>query len=392
LIKTNGAGNSEWTQAYNWQSSDGAREIQQTADGGYIVAGGSSSFNRDFQQAMLLKTDINGDTLWMRLFADTSFFYSVQQTSDKGYVATGSWCPGYSPLLYLVKTDSAGDLLWSKWYGTGPGYDDGDKVRETPDGGLVILGRTSSFGAGSLDIWLLKTDANGDTVWTKTYGGLDYDLASGLDITSDDGYIIAGRTVSYGHGNQDGWLIRTDCNGDTLWTKCYGGSQDDHFRSVQQTTDSGFIAVGYTASFGYGDKDFYVVRTDAQGESLWTTTYGGTNHEKAGSVQIDHDGGYSIVGYSLTYNPYGEMDVWMVKTKTDSSYIHEKDLSNNDNDSEEIFQTVFTGSLWLPDGKRYRIFNVVGQAVTPKQMEPGIYFVVMEADNQPIIHKVVRIR
>jgi hypothetical protein len=140
----------------------------------------------------------------------------------------------------------------------------------------------------------------GDTLWTKCYGGLGSDKGAEVQLTSDGGYIITGRTGSFGAGARDAYLIKTDANGDTLWTKTYGGLDWDYAYSVKQTTDGGFIVVGGSKSFSSGgDYDVYLIKTDANGDTLWTRTYGGTDIEYGSSVQLTSDGGYVIIGHSV---------------------------------------------------------------------------------------------
>ena len=168
---------------------------------------------------------------------------SVQQTSDGGYIVLGSTVP----FAYLLKTDSKGDTLWTKTYG-GSGSDYGASVQQTVDGGYIIVG-TTNFGAGSTDVYLIKTDVNGDPLWTKAYGGTGVEQGMYVQETSDGGYIITGFTISFGAGGSDVYLIKTDSIGDTLWTRTFGGTSDDYGHSVYQATDGGYVIVGYTNSF-----------------------------------------------------------------------------------------------------------------------------------------------
>ncbi len=164
-------------------------------------------------------------------------------------------------LCPLLLTAQAPDTLWTKTYG-GTGFDDGYSVQETSDGGYIVAGNTESFGAGGCDIYLIKTEADGDTMWTKTYGeGGDYDWLISVQPTSDSGYIVAGFTDSQGAGSADVWLIKTDSNGDTLWTKTYGGDAADYGYSVQQTSDGGYIVAGSTESAGSGNGDAWLIKT-----------------------------------------------------------------------------------------------------------------------------------
>ncbi|MCW7071423.1 MAG: hypothetical protein OCU12_03690 [Methanophagales archaeon] len=152
---------------------------------------------------------------------------------------------------------------WSKTFG-GSDYDFAMSVQQTTDGGYIIAGSTDSYGAGSYDFWLVKTDSDGNKEWDKTFGGSDYDWAESVQQTTDGGYIIAGFTRSYGAGDRDFWLVKTDANGNKEWDKTFGGSDYDFASSVQQTADGGYIIAGSTASYGAGDKDFWLVKVKGE--------------------------------------------------------------------------------------------------------------------------------
>jgi hypothetical protein len=251
-----------WWRTYGGTDEDYGYSVQPTSDGGYVVAGYTSSYGSGGADAYLVKTDSAGDTLWTRTFGGESYDYgfSVQQTSDSGYIVAG-WTTSYGngqDDVWLIKTNASGDTLWTRTYG-GTDDDYGYSVRQTLDGGYIIAGWTSSYGAGNQDLWLIKTDAQGDTLWTRTFGGESYDYGFSVQQTSDSGYIVAGMTYSYGNGYTDAWLIKTDAQGDTLWTKTFGGGSYDNGYSVQQTSDSGYIVAGHTTSCGNGEHDVWLI-------------------------------------------------------------------------------------------------------------------------------------
>jgi arginine repressor len=310
LIKTDANGNIQWAKTYGGTYSDDAYSVQQTSDGGYIVAGYTPSFGAGDYDIFLIKTDANGNIIWAKTYGGggNDFAYSVQQTLDGGYIVAGdtrSFGAGNED-IFLIKTDASGNIIWAKTYG-GTSRDVAYSVQQTSDGGYIVAGRTDSFGAGWDDIFLIKTDANGNIIWAKTYGGTGDDAAYSVQQTSDGGYIVAGRTYSFGAGWGDIFLIKTDANGNIIWAKTYGGTGDDAAYSVQQTSDGGYIV----ASFAGGDA--FLIKTDASGNVQWAKTYGGGGNDRAYSVQQTSDGGYIVAGNTLSFGA-GNSDIFLIKT------------------------------------------------------------------------------
>jgi hypothetical protein len=252
-----------FAKTYGGTRGDGALSVQQTSDGGYIVAG-TTSFGLGYD-IILIKTNANGNVQWAKTYWGTGedYAYSVQQTSDGGYIVAGeTWSFGAGGAdLFLIKTDANGNVIWAKTYG-GTGWDEASSVQQTSDGGYIVAGYTGSW--PYYDIFLIKTDASGNVQWAKTYGGTDYDRAYSVQQTSDGGYIVAGYTASFGAFG-DIFLVKTDANGNVQWAKTYGGTSSDWASSVQQTSDGGYIVAGGTYSFGAGDWDIILIKTDANG-------------------------------------------------------------------------------------------------------------------------------
>jgi hypothetical protein len=263
-----------------------------------------------------VRTDSDGDTLWTRTFGGTNYDegYSVQQTSDGGYIITGyteSFGAGNED-VYLIKTNGRGIARWTRTFG-GRKYDCGYSVRQVAGGGYVIAGRTASFGGGGLHIYLVRVDANGAVLWTRTLGGVISNYDASFQLTTDGGYIIVGSIYPQGEDECDVHLIKTDAGGDTLWTKTYGGGMDDLGYSVQQTTDGGYIIAGTTWSFGPAGPDVYLLRTDSSGDTMWTKTFGGAYFDEGYSVQQTADNGFIIAGYS-GYSGADGYYVYLIKT------------------------------------------------------------------------------
>ncbi len=261
------AGNSipgtEWMKAFGGSSLDFGEVVQQTTDGGYIIAGATGSYGAGSRDVYLLKADASGNKEWEKTFGGSGwdFAYSVEQTMDGGYIiagTTGSYGAG-SYDVYLIKTDASENKEWEKTFG-GSGWDNAYSVQQTTDGGYIIAGTTDSYGAGLEDVYLIKTDASGNKEWEKTIGGGSSDFAYSVQQTTGGGYIIAGATDSYGAGSRDVYLIKTDASGNEEWEKTIGGSSSDFADSVEQTTDGGYIIAGITDSYGAGGGDVYFVK------------------------------------------------------------------------------------------------------------------------------------
>ena len=303
-----------WTKTYGGQYNESAFSIQQTTDGGFIVAGYTYTFGPGNYDVYLLRTDPNGDTLWTRTYGGTDgdYGYSVRQTTDGGYIIAGqteSFGQTYND-VYLIKTDNSGDTVWTRTYDAGS-YEAANSVKQTDDGGFIIAGYIFYVGTQNRDFFLVKTDVNGDTMWTRIYGGSEPDEAWSVIQASDGGYVVAGYTASFGSGNEDIWLLKTDANGDTVWTKIIGGNGIDDARDIQQTTDGGYIVAGSTDSYGSGE--LYLIKTDADGNTQWARRYGGHDYDYGNCVRQTSDGGFVATGYTWV-GPDGWYDVFLVKT------------------------------------------------------------------------------
>jgi len=316
LAKLDSTGDLQWSRTYGGSDDDEAYSLVQTSDGGYALAGYTNSFGAGGSDFWLIKTDSQGNMKWMQTYGGTNYdsAWSIRETSDGGYVLAGETRPGAGWSDYLlVKTNSNGNMLWSKTYG-GTKSDSAFCVVQASDGGYAVVGYTLSYGAGGADFWLVKTDASGNKLWAKTYGGSSGDYAYSLVQASDAGYTLTGYTYSFGAGNADFWLVKTDSAGNMQWSKTYGGTNNDYSRSIVKTSDNCYVIVGYTYSFGVGGTDYWLVKTDASGNLQWDETYGGTNYDSAYAVIATSDGGYALSGRSGSYP-------WLVKVSPAASKI-----------------------------------------------------------------------
>jgi hypothetical protein len=320
IIKTDATGKVIWTKHYGGSGDDFGRSVQQTGDGGYIILGeyaGSSS-----RQMWLIKINSEGDQEWSRDYGynDTSETAAeVQVTSDGGYILIGSTHYTYGPSksAFLVKTDGFGNAQWYKEKGYDGRYDSGASIQQTSDGGYIFTGMTDAFDRGPMtyygDIWLVKLGQDGGTTWYPHYGVEDV-LEQGTSVrqTKDGGYIVAGETGPL--SNIDVLLYRFDSSSKLLWgLKKLGGPQSDWGAVVRQTSDRGYIISASTYSYGAGGSDGYLIKTDAYGNTLWTNTFGGPGNDYFRSVEQTADGGYIMTGYTESYSN-GASDVYLVKT------------------------------------------------------------------------------
>ena len=306
LVKTDASGNEIWSNTFGGYM---ANSVQQTSDGEYILAGSRND------NVYLVKTDASGNEIWSKTFGRSGieFAYSIQQTSDGEFILAGyttSSSVGYSD-MYLVKTDASGNEIWSQTFGRS-GADTAHSVQQTFDGGFILAGTTDTP-SNDADMYLVKTDASGNEIWSQTFGGSGNEQAFSVQQTSDGGFILAGRTGSFGAGNLDMYLVKTDASGNQEWSQTFGGSGKDESRSVQQTSDGGFILAGFTGSFGAGYFDMYLVKTDASGNEIWSQTFGGSELEQARSVQQTSDGGFILAGITESFGA-GNYDMYLVKT------------------------------------------------------------------------------
>ena len=316
LVKTDGAGNMKWSRTYGGEVNDIAYSLVQTSDGGFALAGEANSFIGESADFWLVKTDERGNMEWNRTYGGigNDRAKSLIQTSDGGYALAGSteafgageWDS------WLVKTDEYGDMEWNKTYG-GTRSEGASSLIVTSDGGFALAGSTSSFGVGLINFWLVKTDGAGNMEWNQTYGSSIRNFFSSLIEVSDGGFVMAGDIHSGDAGGENFWLVKTDGAGNMEWNQTYIEADMDRPHSLVQTSDGGFALAGETKSFGAGNFDFWLVKTDGLGNKEWNRTYGGADIDRANSVVQTSDGGYAVAGNTLSFGA-GSYDFWLVKT------------------------------------------------------------------------------
>jgi hypothetical protein len=323
---------STFAKAISWIADNYARSVIQSSDGGYVVAG-------DF----VVKLDGSGNLQWSKIIG--GYAYSIIQSSDGGYVVAGG-APSFESFeaggrynldMYVVKLDSSGNIMWAKTIG-GSDWDYANSIIQSSDGGYVVAGGTESFGSESSgsgedigDIFIVKLDSSGNVQWAKTIGGASEDRANSIIQSSDGGYVVAGWTASFGAGYVDIFIVKLDSSGNVVWTKTIGGSSDDRAYSITQSSDGGYVVAGFTTSFGAGKEDMYVVKLDSSGNVVWTKAIGGSDGDEARSIIRSSDGGYVVAGETGSFGSGG--DIFVVKLDSSGNVQWAKTIGRSSWDS-----------------------------------------------------------
>ena len=320
-----------WQKTFGGNSRDQGSCVCQTFDGGYILAGFTTSFGQGNEDLWLIKLDSLGDTIWTRTYGKqgSDFGASVIQTSDGGFIVLGSISlANNSRYMWLVKTDSFGDTLWTKTYGTG--QNGAHHIVQTPDKGFIFTGRVGDIFP---DTWLVRTDSLGDTLWTRTFEIYGIYYCASISSTNDGGFILGGYTDNLFYWDQpdgqdfDLLLIKIDSLGNTLWTKIIGRDYSDHGYEVQQTINGGYVIAGETRSFGDDYGDVWLVQTDSLGDTVWTRTYGGPEHDRAHSICQTRDSGFILTGWSNSF-VNNDWDIYIVRTDFKGDTLWTKTVSS----------------------------------------------------------------
>lgn len=323
IYTTLNSGNNEWNMTFGGVGIDRGYSVQQTTDGGYIIAGDTESYGSGRLDFWLIKTDKDGHEEWNRTFGgkQSERCFSCQQTMDNGYILAGWKSYETEEKLsdaWIIKTDKEGNEQWNKTYGD-INWNSGYCVHQTTDAGYIIVGETCTMGYEQRDIWLIKTTSNGTIQWEKIFGENKNDYGSTVQQTTDGGYIIGGYTQSY-HNDSGGILIKTNAYGTEEWYKTYAGGVS----CVQQTNDGGYILAGsirITTGFReYPHTDIVIIKTDKYGKEEWNQVYGTYHYEEGTYVQQTNDDGFIVVGYtvnvrsSMSNDDWDFFDIWLIKT------------------------------------------------------------------------------
>ena len=319
LIKTNLCGEIEWNTTFGGSQNDRAYCVMQSSDGGYVFGGSTNSYGLGGSDAWIVKLDSAGSVEWNRTYGGSlaDSCWSLLQTGDGGYLAlclTASFGAGNND-VWLVKVDSLGEVEWEQTYG-GEKSESVSTLVEAGDGGFVLACSTTSFGSGSSDVWLLKTDAVGNLMWNKTIGGFSVEYANTLIAASDGGYVFAGSTKSVAANSTEVLLVKVDSSGNVEWNQTYGGGLADYCDSLV-LDDSGYVLACITQPPVFGDGQFWLLGVDERGEFLWNHTVGVSAHHSQTSLLPVEGGGY-VVG-SSTRDGFGKRDFMLVQVSLDQT-------------------------------------------------------------------------
>jgi hypothetical protein len=388
----------EWQKSLGGTGYDHATSIQQTTDGGYIVAGHSESTDGDVTNNYggvdywVVKIDNTGTIEWQKSLGGTGDDYaiSIQQTTDGGYVVAGRSSSTNGDVTgnhggadyWVVKLTGTGVITWQKSVG-GTGSDSVFSILQTTDGGYVVAGQSYSTDGdltsnqGDADYWVVKLDSTGTITWQKSLGGTGNDHATSIQQTTDGGYIVAAGSNSTdgdvvgNHGGFDYWVVKLTVTGTLAWQKSLGGTGNDHATSIQQTTDGGYIVAGHSESTdgdvtgNHGDWDYWVVKLDSIGTIAWQKCLGGSIGEYARSIRQTIDGGYVVAGQSnstdgdLTSN-YGTYDCWLVKLSNTGDIDWQKSLGGSLGENAYSIQQTTDGGYIVAGGSYSNDSDVSG--------------------------------
>jgi len=341
-VKLDAEGNIQWETTLGGTANETIHDIQQTADGGYIVGAFSTSSDGDvvgnngMRDFWIVKLDASGNIVWRTGAGggEDDILEAIIETSDGAIVAVGFTSSdtfdvsGQSD-AWVVKLDENGELLWETNLGDAQ-RDVAMSVVETVDLGYAFTGSTETV-ADKRDVWVVKLDQDGLVEWDRKYGGSENDTANSIQQTPDGGYIIGGASQSENgnvlenKGGSDAFIIKTDEVGNIVWTKSYGGSNSDWITDIKQTNNGGYIAIGSSSSDDFdvennnGAADFWILRLQANGDMVWQQNLGGQGDDYAFSIQETSDGGFITAGTWYTNimgngeGTTGDFNYWVIK-------------------------------------------------------------------------------
>ncbi|KUG24880.1 hypothetical protein ASZ90_005307 [hydrocarbon metagenome] len=384
--KTDLYGKTVWFKTFGTdRDPDGGSDVIVANDGNYVVLGNTESYGAGRIDFYLLKLDPNGNLIWSKTYGgqyDESAS-EVLQTSDGGFIMCGNTklSASGSRDAYIVRVDAQGNQLWAKNYG-GAGGETASGIIETSDGGYIFSGSTTSNGTDDFQLWIVKIDANGNEVWSKTHGGAEWEEAASISPTSDGGYILSGYTLSKGAGAKDAYLIKVNATGDVIWDKVFGDIHADEFRDAKETPDGGFIAVGYSITFFSQQnqyRDLFIVKTNSSGDLVWSKLIGSDKNEGASSVRITTDGGFVISGFTDSYSKSNNIYLLKFNAAGEITSVYEDDeekllqsfILNQNYPNPFNGQTTITFVINKPNDISLILYDLLGREI--KILKQGWY-------------------
>ncbi len=352
LVRTDQNGNELWARSYGTDSMDYCNDVVECDDGGFLLIGPTEYFEAGGSNLLIVRTDTEGDSLWATILGWPGFerCNAVIRTSDGGYAIGGSNTFNHSMNFWLVKLESDGDTLWTKSYGREDRQEECFVLLETEDADLVLAGNTYMPGPPEHDFMIIKTNLDGDSLWSKTFGGDDTEYCRDMIQTHDGGFALSGVTFSLCEGNNCFWLVRTDSAGDSLWTRAYSGEYLSDCNSIIETSDRGL------AMAGYGSGAQSLLRLTSEGDSLWTFTSFEEYGARCNKVIQTEDRGFVLAGEIMSLDGNYNQDFLLVKSSPDpvsvsdpnfihhpSSFILSSFPSPFNSSTFVSFQTPFSG-------------------------------------------------
>jgi len=333
----------KWTKNFGGSDYDFATSIVQITSGDYVFTGNTRSADGDVPgvrqgfDAWLSKMDVNGNKVWSQTYGDHDDDYgtSVVATPDGGFMIVGYTFVNFQNYAWAIKTDANGNKVWQKDMGTSTDAKPLSMVA-TNDGGYLFVGYTST--GSNRDGWVKKIDVNGNQLWSKTFGGSSEDQIVSVFKNSDGSFTLSGFSSSRdgdlpeNKGSFDGWILKIDASGNKLWSKSYGGSDEDNLNGIIQMADGSYILAGNTKSnngdisLNKGALDEWIIKVDATGNKVWVKTYGGANDEYITSIVNTGNGGFITMGYSNSTTgdvtrPNNNFSGWLLKLDESGSKV-----------------------------------------------------------------------
>ena len=387
LLKLDSEANSEWSQTYGGTLADMGRHVVQADDGGYAVCGYTTSFGAGSYDGWFLKLDSGGAEEYSVTYGETNYdyLYMIESTADGGYIMAGHTMSFEADGMdgWIIKTNWRGIEEWSRVFGY-RGNDYFYSVAGTTDGGYIIAGRSDDI--GDYNAWLVKLDSTGNYEWDGSFGQNGADYGYTAIETADGGYAMAGKFNVVGSGNTRGWIIKTDDSGEQEWDFTYGGGAADYLWGLVQTPDNGFIATGASSLVGAGLNDFLILKIGAAGMMEWSKTFGGFWDDYGVQLCITSDGGIAAAGYSESFSSPVNQDVYVVKLDETATEIMEIPAKvPADFTALKCYPNPFNSraviSFELPAAGQVKIdiFDITGRSVGVQYIEP------LQAGNHEIV-------